>query len=86
MKRPISAPVDVLAIMAHPDDAELLCGGALSKAAASGAIKIAANAGKPSPNRRKKSPFIVMPSPEVDLGRTIAVAGSVVFMKSPITR
>jgi len=30
-------PLDVLAIMAHPDDAELLCGGALIKAARSGA-------------------------------------------------
>lgn len=28
--------LDLLAIMAHPDDAELLCGGALSKAAAQG--------------------------------------------------
>lgn len=30
-------PLDVLAIMAHPDDAELLCGGALIQAARSGA-------------------------------------------------
>ncbi|MCH7910410.1 MAG: bacillithiol biosynthesis deacetylase BshB1 [Candidatus Hydrogenedentes bacterium] len=29
-------PLDVLAIMAHPDDAELLCGGALAKAAGRG--------------------------------------------------
>ncbi|MDH5589421.1 MAG: PIG-L family deacetylase, partial [Gemmatimonadota bacterium] len=26
-------PLDILAIMAHPDDAELLCGGALIKSA-----------------------------------------------------
>ncbi len=32
----MTAPLDLLAIMAHPDDAELLCGGALSKAAAQG--------------------------------------------------
>jgi len=32
----LTEPLDVLAIMAHPDDAELLCGGALSKAAARG--------------------------------------------------
>ena len=32
----MTAPLDLLAIMAHPDDAELLCGGALSKAAARG--------------------------------------------------
>ncbi|MEJ2538927.1 MAG: bacillithiol biosynthesis deacetylase BshB1 [Gemmatimonadota bacterium] len=30
------APLDVLAVMAHPDDAELLCGGALAKSAAAG--------------------------------------------------
>lgn len=29
----MSAPVDLLAVMAHPDDAELLCGGALAHAA-----------------------------------------------------
>ncbi len=29
-------PLDILAIMAHPDDAELLCGGALAKAGARG--------------------------------------------------
>ncbi len=32
----MTQPLDILAIMAHPDDAELLCGGALSKAAARG--------------------------------------------------
>ncbi|MCH7855363.1 MAG: bacillithiol biosynthesis deacetylase BshB1 [Gemmatimonadetes bacterium] len=32
----MTEPLDLLAIMAHPDDAELLCGGTLSKAAASG--------------------------------------------------
>jgi len=32
----MSPPLDVLAIMAHPDDAELLCGGALAKSAAAG--------------------------------------------------
>ena len=32
----MSAPLDVLAIMAHPDDAELLCGGSLEKSAAAG--------------------------------------------------
>jgi bacillithiol biosynthesis deacetylase BshB1 len=32
----MTEPLDVLAIMAHPDDAELLCGGSLSKAAAQG--------------------------------------------------
>ncbi len=30
-------PVDILAVMAHPDDAELLCGGSLIKAADQGA-------------------------------------------------
>ena len=30
----MTEPLDLLAIMAHPDDAELLCGGSLSKAAA----------------------------------------------------
>ncbi len=29
-------PLDVLAVMAHPDDAELLCGGALAKSASRG--------------------------------------------------
>jgi bacillithiol biosynthesis deacetylase BshB1 len=29
----MSAPLDVLAVMAHPDDAELLCGGALAASA-----------------------------------------------------
>jgi bacillithiol biosynthesis deacetylase BshB1 len=29
-------PLDVLAVMAHPDDAELLCGGALARSAAAG--------------------------------------------------
>ena len=32
----MSDPLDLLAIMAHPDDAELLCGGALALAAANG--------------------------------------------------
>lgn len=32
----VSNPLDVLAVMAHPDDAELLCGGALIKSAAAG--------------------------------------------------
>ena len=32
----MTKPLDLVAIMAHPDDAELLCGGALSKAAAYG--------------------------------------------------
>lgn len=32
----MSAPLDLLAVMAHPDDAELLCGGALAKSARSG--------------------------------------------------
>ena len=32
----MTASLDVLAIMAHPDDAELLCGGALIKSAAAG--------------------------------------------------
>ncbi len=32
----MTASLDLLAIMAHPDDAELLCGGALAKAAARG--------------------------------------------------
>lgn len=32
----MSAPLDILAIMAHPDDAELLCGGALSKSVRAG--------------------------------------------------
>ncbi|HSW30806.1 MAG TPA: bacillithiol biosynthesis deacetylase BshB1 [Longimicrobiales bacterium] len=32
----MSAPLDVLAIMAHPDDAELLCGGSLAKSATAG--------------------------------------------------
>jgi bacillithiol biosynthesis deacetylase BshB1 len=32
----VSQPLDVLAVMAHPDDAELLCGGALIKSAAAG--------------------------------------------------
>ncbi len=31
-----SAPLDILAIMAHPDDAELLCGGTLIKSASRG--------------------------------------------------
>lgn len=30
------APLDILAVMAHPDDAELLCGGALIKSASRG--------------------------------------------------
>ena len=29
-------PLDVLAVMAHPDDAEILCGGALIKSAKAG--------------------------------------------------
>jgi bacillithiol biosynthesis deacetylase BshB1 len=32
----MNAPLDVLAVMAHPDDAELLCGGSLAKSAAAG--------------------------------------------------
>ena len=32
----MSHPLDVLAVMAHPDDAELLCGGALIKSAQAG--------------------------------------------------
>lgn len=32
----MSGPLDVLAVMAHPDDAELLCGGSLAKSAAAG--------------------------------------------------
>ena len=32
----MTEPLDLLAIMAHPDDAELLCGGSLSKTAAQG--------------------------------------------------
>jgi bacillithiol biosynthesis deacetylase BshB1 len=32
----VSQPLDVLAIMAHPDDAELLCGGALLKGSRAG--------------------------------------------------
>lgn len=32
----MTQPLDVLAIMAHPDDAELLCGGALAKSADAG--------------------------------------------------
>ena len=32
----MTEPLDLLAIMAHPDDAELLCGGSLSKVAAQG--------------------------------------------------
>jgi len=32
----MTEPLDILAIVAHPDDAELLCGGSLSKAAARG--------------------------------------------------
>lgn len=32
----LDAPLDLLAIMAHPDDAELLCGGALIKSASRG--------------------------------------------------
>lgn len=32
----MSAPLDLLAIFAHPDDAELLCGGALAKSADAG--------------------------------------------------
>lgn len=32
----VSEPLDLLAVMAHPDDAELLCGGALIKAALGG--------------------------------------------------
>ncbi len=32
----MSDPLDVLAIMAHPDDAELVCGGALAKSAEAG--------------------------------------------------
>jgi bacillithiol biosynthesis deacetylase BshB1 len=32
----MTTPLDVLAVMAHPDDAELLCGGSLAKCAAAG--------------------------------------------------
>ena len=32
----MTEPLDLLVIMAHPDDAELLCGGSLSKTAARG--------------------------------------------------
>jgi bacillithiol biosynthesis deacetylase BshB1 len=32
----VAEPLDVLAVMAHPDDAELLCGGALAKSARAG--------------------------------------------------
>lgn len=32
----MSEPLDILAIMAHPDDAELLCGGSLAKASSNG--------------------------------------------------
>ncbi len=32
----MTEPLDLLAVMAHPDDAELLCGGSLAKAAALG--------------------------------------------------
>lgn len=32
----MTTPLDILAVMAHPDDAELLCGGTLSKCAALG--------------------------------------------------
>ena len=32
----MTLPLDTLAIMAHPDDAELLCGGALRKSAKAG--------------------------------------------------
>ena len=32
----MSDALDILAIMAHPDDADLQCGGALAKAAAAG--------------------------------------------------
>jgi len=34
----LDAPLDLLAIMAHPDDAELLCGGALIKSASRGKL------------------------------------------------
>lgn len=32
----MNKPLDILAVMAHPDDAELVCGGALSKSARAG--------------------------------------------------
>ena len=32
----MTAPLDVLAVMAHPDDAEIFCGGALIKSAEAG--------------------------------------------------
>ena len=32
----LNPPLDLLAIMAHPDDAELLCGGTLIKSASRG--------------------------------------------------
>ena len=34
-----SGPLDVLAIMAHPDDAELLCGGSLIRSADEAALE-----------------------------------------------
>lgn len=36
MSDSLTEPLDVLAVMAHPDDAELLCGGALLKSARAG--------------------------------------------------
>ena len=36
MTSPVPEPLDILAVMAHPDDAELLCGGALIKSAEAG--------------------------------------------------
>ena len=32
----MSEPLDVLAVMAHPDDAEIFCGGALIRSAEAG--------------------------------------------------
>jgi bacillithiol biosynthesis deacetylase BshB1 len=36
MEPPVNQPLDVLAVMAHPDDAELLCGGSLVRSADAG--------------------------------------------------
>jgi len=36
MSDPLEQPLDILAVMAHPDDAELLCGGTLMKSSSRG--------------------------------------------------